>query len=120
MIRWFQYAVFCPLLRMHGYRLPHNGSGAGHTGGPNEVWSYGERAYQVLRAQLDLRTRLTPYLLDQMDYASETGVPPMRPLFLEFPDDPVAWQVEDQFHPVLKAATGYARASRYRGGWVVR
>ncbi|MFF5289340.1 TIM-barrel domain-containing protein [Paractinoplanes globisporus] len=32
-----------------------------------------------------------------MDHASATGVPPMRPLFLEFPDDPAAWAVEDQF-----------------------
>jgi len=98
-IRWFQYAVFCPLLRMHGHRLPHIGSGAGHTGGPNELWSYGERAYEALRPQLDLRTRITAYLLDQMDYASQTGVPPMRPLCLEFPYDPVAaaLRVEDQF-----------------------
>jgi alpha-D-xyloside xylohydrolase len=96
-IRWFQYAVFCPLLRMHGHRLPHIGNGAGHTGGPNELWSYGEQAYEVLRAQLDLRTRITPYLLAQMEHASNTGVPPMRPLFLEFPDDPEAWTVEDQF-----------------------
>jgi alpha-D-xyloside xylohydrolase len=97
MIRWFQFGVFCPLLRMHGHRLPHVGDGAGHTGGPNELWSYGETAYQILRAQLELRLRLAPYILDQLDYASKTGVPAMRPLFLEFPDDPAAWDIEDQF-----------------------
>jgi alpha-D-xyloside xylohydrolase len=96
-IRWFQYAVFCPLLRMHGHRKPHHGEGAGHTGGPNELWSYGDDAYALLRASLDLRTRLIPYLLEQMDHASTTGIPPMRPLFLEFPDDPRAWEIEDQF-----------------------
>jgi alpha-D-xyloside xylohydrolase len=97
MIRWFQYATFCPLLRMHGHRLPHKGDGAGHSGGPNEVWSYGDEAYAVMRSYLDLRTRLTPYLLEQMDHATATGIPPMRPLFLEFPTDPAAWEVEDQF-----------------------
>jgi len=97
MIRWFQYAAFCPLLRMHGHREPHVGAGAGHSGGPNELWSYGDEAYAVMRSYLGLRTRLTPYLLEQMDHASATGVPPMRPLFLEFPDDPAAWAVEDQF-----------------------
>src|SRR5258705_2440044 len=97
MIRLFQYATFCPLLRMHGHRNPHHGAGAGHSGGPNELWSYGDEAYVVLRASLDLRTRLIPYLLEQMDHASTTGIPPMRPLFLEFPDDPLAWEVEDQF-----------------------
>ena len=97
MIRWFQYAVFCPLLRMHGHRKPHQGEGAGHRGGPNELWSYGDEAYRVMRSYLDLRTRLTPYLLQQMDHATATGIPPMRPLFLEFPADPTAWEVEDQF-----------------------
>ncbi|MDQ1495046.1 MAG: alpha-D-xyloside xylohydrolase [Actinomycetota bacterium] len=96
-IRWFQYAVFCPLLRMHGHRLPHEGAGAGHRGGPNELWSYGDEAYTVMRALVELRTRLTPYLLEQMDHATATGIPPMRPLFLEFPADPTAWEVEDQF-----------------------
>jgi alpha-D-xyloside xylohydrolase len=97
MIRWFQYAVFCPLLRMHGHRLPHEGAGAGHRGGPNELWSYGDEAYTVMRALVELRTRLTPYLLEQMDHATATGIPPMRPLFLEFPADPAAWEIEDQF-----------------------
>jgi hypothetical protein len=59
MIRWFQYATFCPLLRMHGHRKPHHGDGAGHSGGPNELWSYGDEAYAVMRSYLDLRTRLT-------------------------------------------------------------
>jgi alpha-D-xyloside xylohydrolase len=97
MIRWFQYATFCPLLRMHGHREPHTGDGAGHSGGPNELWSYGDEAYAVMRSYLGLRTRLTPYLLEQMDHATATGIPPMRPLFLEFPADPAAWEVEDQF-----------------------
>jgi alpha-D-xyloside xylohydrolase len=97
MIRWFQYATFCPLLRMHGHRKPHHGDGAGHSGGPNELWSYGDEAYAVMRSYLRLRSRLTPYLLEQMDHATATGIPPMRPLFLEFPADPAAWEVEDQF-----------------------
>jgi alpha-D-xyloside xylohydrolase len=50
-----------------------------------------------MRALVELRTRLTPYLLEQMDHATATGIPPMRPLFLEFPADPTAWEVEDQF-----------------------
>ena len=33
----------------------------------------------------------------QMAIASATGLPPMRPLFLNFPDDPTSWEVEDQF-----------------------
>jgi alpha-D-xyloside xylohydrolase len=67
------------------------------TGLANEVWSYGEEAYEILAAHLRLRERLRPYVMQQMRTASETGVPPMRPVFLEFPDDPAAWRVEDAF-----------------------
>ena len=43
LVRWFQYGVFCPLTRLHGDRLPDSTMGAAMTGGPNEVWSFGER-----------------------------------------------------------------------------
>ncbi|ONI91929.1 family 31 glucosidase [Saccharothrix sp. ALI-22-I] len=96
-IRWFQYAVFTPLLRLHGDRAPNQPFTADMTGGPNELWSFGETAYPILCDQLHLRERLKPYVLDQMRVAHETGLPPMRPLFVDFPDDERAWQVEDQF-----------------------
>jgi alpha-D-xyloside xylohydrolase len=67
------------------------------TGAPNEVWSYGEEACEILTAFLHLRERLRPYIMEQMRTAAATGLPPMRPLFLEFPYDPEAWQVEDAF-----------------------
>jgi alpha-D-xyloside xylohydrolase len=95
-VRWFQFAVFCPILRLHGARQPVT-AGAGRTGGPNEVWSFGEPEYRILRRYLFLREQLRPYVLRQMRTAHETGVPPMRPLFVEFPDDPVCWQIADQF-----------------------
>jgi alpha-D-xyloside xylohydrolase len=96
-IRWFQYGVFCPLLRLHGNREPRMPFRPESTGGPNEVWSYGEEAYQILREQLALRERLRPYLMDQMRLAHTDGMPPMRPLFVDFPHDESAWRVEDQF-----------------------
>ncbi|GAB2971990.1 glycoside hydrolase family 31 protein [Saccharothrix stipae] len=96
-IRWFQYAVFTPLLRLHGDRAPNQPFTAEMTGGPNELWSFGETAYPILCDQLHLRERLKPYVLDQMRVAHGTGLPPMRPLFVDFPDDERAWQVEDQF-----------------------
>ena len=96
-VRWFQYGLFCPLFRLHGEREPRMPHGPSRTGGPNEVWSFGDQAYEVIREILFLRERLRPYVLEQMRAAHECGVPPMRPLFLEFPDDPSAWPVEDQF-----------------------
>lgn len=50
-VRWFQYGVFCPVFRLHGDRMrrhaPAGASGGGlcGSGGPNEVWSYGDEAY---------------------------------------------------------------------------
>jgi alpha-D-xyloside xylohydrolase len=96
-VRWFQYATFCPLLRIHGHREPRGEFNAGHSGGPNELWSYGEAALAILTEYLRLRERLRPYILEQMAVASQAGLPPMRPLFVDFPDDPTAWVVDDEF-----------------------
>ena len=41
-VRWFEYGAFCPLFRVHGDRLPNAAMSADMTGGPNEVWSFGE------------------------------------------------------------------------------
>jgi alpha-D-xyloside xylohydrolase len=96
-VRWFQFAVFCPLFRLHGVREPNPQTGPPQTGGQNEVWSFGEEAYGIIRAQLALREMLRPYVMDVMAAASTTGLPPMRALFLEFPDEPEAWQVKDEY-----------------------
>jgi alpha-D-xyloside xylohydrolase len=95
-VRWFQYGVFCPLFRLHGDRQPRVPTGHEMTGGPNEAWSYGD-AYEPIVAALRLRERLRPYIHEQMRVASRTGLPPMRPLFVDFPGDPGAWRAEDQF-----------------------
>jgi alpha-D-xyloside xylohydrolase len=95
--RWFQYGVFCPLFRLHGDREPRVPTGHAMTGGPNEAWSYGKAAYQRITTALRLRERLRPYIHQQMRLAASDGLPVMRPLFVDFPDDPGAWQVEDQF-----------------------
>ncbi|RFA10762.1 family 31 glucosidase [Subtercola boreus] len=96
-IRWFQYGVFCPLFRLHGDREPRTPTGHEMTGGPNELWSFGEDALPILTGVLELRERLRPYIHDQMRLAAETGLPPMRPLFVDYPSDRAAWMIEDQF-----------------------
>ncbi|WP_329371892.1 family 31 glucosidase [Streptomyces sp. NBC_00669] len=98
MVRWFQFAVFCPLLRLHGHREPREFSGPiGTGGGPNEIWSYGERAEAAMTAGLRLRERLRPYLHAQLEDGRASGLPLMRPLLLEFPGDATCWDVDDQF-----------------------
>lgn len=94
-VRWFQYGVFCPLFRLHGLRMPVVPGEI--CGGPNEVWSFGDEAYELIVPILHLRERLRPYLMEQMCIASADGTPPMRPLFYDFPADETCYEVEAQF-----------------------
>jgi len=98
-VRWFQYGVFCPLFRLHGFREPRTpaSSKPETTGAANEVWSFGDEAYEIIRELLFLRERLTPYIMEQMHLAHEKGIPPMRPLFFDFPEDEACASVDDEF-----------------------
>ncbi len=93
-VRWFQFGAFSPVFRLHGHRLPNAND---FNGAPNEVWSFGEEAYQILKQYLFVRERLRPYIMAQMHRAHETGLPPMRPLLVDFPSDTVCYQVEDEY-----------------------
>ena len=103
-VRWFQYGVFCPIFRLHGYRLPYeqiddnnfNGEDC-TTGGPNEVWSFGEKAYDIIVNYIKLRERITPYIMEQMKKASEDGTPVMRPLLYDFFDDEKVYDIGDEY-----------------------
>jgi alpha-D-xyloside xylohydrolase len=93
-VRWFQFGAFCPIFRLHGHRLPNTDD---FNGGPNEVWSFGEEAYQIIKHYLHMRERLRPYIMKQMHHVHETGIPPMRPLFVDFPSDTICYEVEDEY-----------------------
>lgn len=102
LVRWFQYGVFCPVFRLHGFRQdsagdPRLGREFLFGGADNEVWSFGPEVEARLVACLRLRERLRPYLAQQMRIAAETGLPPMRPLLLDHPGDAQAWDIDDQF-----------------------
>jgi len=119
-VRWYQFGCFSPIFRTHGDRakpvmapLPARGSrwgesGAnctapgGHvSGGPNELWKFDEpgsnATYVMLRAMIELRAKLQPYISELARNVSRTGAPPMRPLFYDFPDDAKGWAADDQY-----------------------
>ncbi len=103
LVRWFEYGAFCPVMRLHGDRVPKQPQ-LGTTGGcgclsgaPNEVWSFGNDVYEICKKYLFLRERLKPYIAGLMQEASEVGTPVMRPLFYDFPQDDKAWKIEDQY-----------------------
>ena len=100
MVRWFQFGAFCPVMRLHGYRLNREDSAnpaKADTGGPNEVWSYGEEVYQILRKYMFLREEMRPYISSIMKDAAEAGAPVIRPLFFDFHTDAAAVEVTDQY-----------------------
>ena len=101
--RWFQYGTFCPVMRLHGDREPHSapmstvGGGRMASGGPNEVWSYGETLYEMCSKYMFLRERLRPYITGLMEDAHEKGSPVIRPMFYDFPEDKLCWQNDTQY-----------------------
>lgn len=106
LIRWYQFAVYSPVLRMHGDRGPHDippldgrnwGGGYLHTGQPNELWSYGEENYAIMRKYYDLRIAMHDYIKSLYAEAHENGSPLLRAMFYEFPEDEKCWELQDQY-----------------------
>lgn len=102
-VRWFQWAAFCPVMRLHGDREPrqprHGTTGGAEcrSGAANEVWSYGEEVYGICKKYMGVREGLREYTRACMREAHELGEPVMRPCFYDFPGDARAWEVEDQY-----------------------
>ena len=102
-VRWFEYGTFCPVMRLHGYRMPYQPQ-LGTTGGaecvsgaPNEIWSYGDKVYEICKKYINIREAMRPYVRTLMEAAHEKGTPVMRPMFYDFPEDAVCWENEKQY-----------------------
>lgn len=134
LLRWYEFAVFSPILRMHGDRGPHDipplsdleyGGGSLYTGHSNELWSYGKEAFEIMKSQLDLRLSLKPYLERLMKEASENGSPVIRTMFYEFPEDAHCWELTDQYMfgsdylvaPILHAGERQREVYLPAGSW---
>ena len=106
LIRWYEFAVYSAVFRMHGDRGPHNipplddrdfGGGYLYTGQSNELWSYGEENYRIMKKYYDIRISMHDYIKQLYDEASENGSPLIRTMFYEFPDDKKCWELQDQY-----------------------
>ena len=92
-------------MRLHGDRLPYrnpeplyrDGVEQFGSGADNEVWSFGEDNYQILKKYLLLRESLKPYIKTLMRQAHEHGTPVMRPLFYHYPEDKTAWDIDETY-----------------------
>jgi alpha-D-xyloside xylohydrolase len=83
-IRWAQWGLLSSHSRAHGI-------------GTRESWAQGEQALPIFREFAELRSQLLPYLYSLAIEARQTGVPLMRPMILEFQDDPATRTIDGQY-----------------------
>ncbi|MFB6227666.1 MAG: TIM-barrel domain-containing protein, partial [Halobacteriales archaeon] len=83
-IRWAQFGLLTTQSRFHGTT-------------PREPWEFGDRAVDVVRKFAELRYSLLPYIYSHAEMACRSGMPVMRPLVLEYQDDPAARTAETQY-----------------------
>ncbi|MCE7733694.1 MAG: alpha-glucosidase [Candidatus Heimdallarchaeota archaeon] len=76
-VRWLQLSVFYPLCRNHT-AISTNGQ---------EPWVFGEEIEEISRKFISLRYKLLPYFYTWFRYAARIGVPLLRPLWMEYPND---------------------------------
>jgi alpha-D-xyloside xylohydrolase len=83
--RWVAFGLLSSHSRLHGsgsYRVP---------------WIYDDEAVKTLRFFTKLKCRLMPYLFAKATEAHVKGVPMMRAMFLEFPEDPATHALDRQY-----------------------
>lgn len=103
LVRWFQFGLFSPIMRLHGARKrtanqPDPNPGIiERSGGPNEIWCFGDDNYVTIKKLIETREKLKPYTAKYMDIASKTGSPIMRPMFYDFHEDEKCYTLEDQY-----------------------
>ncbi|MCS7286521.1 MAG: glycoside hydrolase family 31 protein [Anaerolineae bacterium] len=113
--RWLQMSVFFPFCRAH----------TSITSPDQEPWSWGEPYLSINREFIRLRYRLLPYLYTALWQCTQTGIPIVRPLLLDFQKDPVAQTLDDEFlcgdallvAPVLEEGATKRRVYLPAGHW---
>ncbi|MDD2213067.1 glycoside hydrolase family 31 protein [Oscillospiraceae bacterium HV4-5-C5C] len=83
-LRWTFMGVFSSHLRCHG--AP-----------PKEPWAYSPAFLQAFRRLMQLRYRLLPYIYEQSQIAATAGLPLLRALWLEYPEDMAVRDLEDEY-----------------------
>lgn len=114
-LRWFQLAAFLTYFRTHSAIGTYK----------REPWVYGEPYTSILRSFLKLRYSLVPYFYTLAWVASQTGHPPIRPLFWLDNQDKSLWGIDDSFlagenllvAPVLEEGAASRSLRLPRGNW---
>jgi alpha-glucosidase (family GH31 glycosyl hydrolase) len=85
-VRWLQFAAFCTLFRAHG-----------HVWRRHLPWAHGDRIAAICRGIIELRYRMLPLTYTLAWQARRDGLPTMRALVLNYPDDPNVWDLGTQY-----------------------
>ncbi len=85
--RWLQAAALTPFFRSHSVGWAGN----------KEPWEFGDEITAINRSSVELRYRFLPYLYTLFREHERSGVPVMRPLWYEFPEDPKTYIIADQY-----------------------
>lgn len=131
-VRWFQFGVFSPIMRLHGVRQRQSNYKEKHkgiiepSGGDNEIWSFGEKNYPILKSLIELRERLKTYIMEQADITAKTGAPLMRPMFFDYCGDAECYKLSDQymfgndilFAPILNEGQRERRIYLPKSRWI--
>jgi len=87
LVRWYQLGCFYPFFRNHSNMNTAR----------QEPWVFGDEVERLSREAVSLRYQLLRYIYSLAWYASRTGIPLMRPVFLHFQEDERTWDIDDQF-----------------------
>ena len=82
--RWTPFGMLTSHTRSHG--AP-----------PTEPWEYSKDFLKGFRLADNMRYQLMPYIYAQAKYATEKGLPMLRALFVEYPNDPGAWLIDNEY-----------------------
>ncbi len=84
--RWFQLGAFSPIFRSHGWVWREH-----------VPWAHGPEVEAICRRYAELRYQLLPYTYTLAWQAHTQGLPLMRPLVLNYPDDPRTWTLDHEY-----------------------
>jgi len=111
--RWTFFGMFTSHSRVHGFP-------------PREPWEFSDEFLNIFRKMVEMRYRLMPYIFSQAFIASQNGWPMLKAMFLNYPDDPTTWNLEDQFlfgedmliAPLMEEKTSSRNVYLPKGKWI--
>lgn len=68
-----------------------------HGAPPTEPWLYNDSFTDAFRASAEMKYKLMPYIIQEAKECVKTGLPMVRALLIEYPEDPAVWQIDDQY-----------------------